>query len=43
MKSTLHIFLLSAFSLAAHAAGHDIVIYGGTAAAVTAAVQAKTR
>ena len=41
MKSTLHIFLLSAFSLVAHAAGHDIVIYGGTAAAVTAAVQAK--
>ncbi len=41
MKPTLHFFLLPLLSIAAHAAGHDIVIYGGTASAVTAAVQAK--
>ena len=41
MKPLLRLFLLPLLSVAAHAAGHDIVIYGGTASAVTAAVQAK--
>ena len=41
MKSPLRFFLLPLLSVAAHSAGHDIVIYGGTASAVTAAVQAK--
>ena len=41
MKSPLRFFLVPLLSVAAHAAGHDIVIYGGTASAVTAAVQAK--
>ena len=41
MKLALRFFLLPLISVAAHAAGHDIVIYGGTSAGVIAAVQAK--
>jgi hypothetical protein len=41
MKLLLRLFLLPLLSVAALAAGHDIVIYGGTASGVIAAVQAK--
>src|SRR6187399_3203333 len=41
MKLLLRFSLLPLLSLAALAAGHDIVIYGGTASGVIAAVQAK--
>jgi hypothetical protein len=41
MKLLLRLFLLPLLALAALAASHDIVIYGGTASGVIAAVQAK--
>ncbi len=41
MKLLLSLFLLPLLSLAALAESHDIVIYGGTASGVIAAVQAK--
>ncbi len=41
MKSTLRIFFLPLLAFTCRAAEHDIVIYGGTASAVIAAVQAK--
>ncbi len=41
MKRLSRLFLLPLLSAAALAAGHDIVIYGGTSAGVIAAVQAK--
>ncbi len=41
MKIMLRLFIIPLLAIAAHAAGHDIVIYGGTASGVIAAVQAK--